>query len=79
MDNLSDLLSQKDLREPPETKIIKDYVLNKYEENVGVKIDNNKITILVKNSALAGSLRMDIPNIQIACGTSKRVVIYLGK
>ena len=77
MDNLSDILAKKDLSEPPEYKIIKEFVLNKYEETVNIKIDISKITILVSNSALANSLRMNIPELQELCNTTKRIVIYL--
>jgi hypothetical protein len=77
MDNLSDILANKNLREPPETKLIKEYVLNKYDEHVGVQVDLNKIIILVNNSALASSIRMCIPEIQKICGTKKQIAIYL--
>lgn len=78
MDNLSDLLANRDLHEPPEIKIVKDFILKKYDESVGVQVDLNKIIILVKNSALASSIRMCIPEIQAACNTEKRIAIYLG-
>lgn len=77
MDNISDLLAGRNLSEPPESKIVKDFVLKKYNEVVSVKVELNKIVILVKNSALAGSIRMNIPEIQKACDTKKRIVIYL--
>jgi hypothetical protein len=77
MDNISDLLANRGISEPLEIKIIKDYVLNKYSEVVSVKIDLNKIVILVSSSALANSLRMDIPDIQKAIKSDQRITIYL--
>ncbi len=77
MDNISDLLSKRNIAEPPEIKLIKDYVLQKYGENVSVKIADNKITIYAHNSALASSIRMNIPEIQTLCKSDKRIVIYL--
>lgn len=79
MDNLSDLLARRNLSEPPEIKIIKDFVLEKYDEDISVKVEPNKIVILVNNSALASSIRMNIPDIQKACGNSKRIVIYFNR
>ena len=77
MDNISDLLAKKGFNEPAEIKLVKDYVMNKYDEDVNVKVDMNKIYIYVKNSALASSVRMNIPEIQKICNSSKRIVIYL--
>jgi hypothetical protein len=77
MDNLSDLLAHKGLSEPPEINIIKEYISKKYDEKVSVKVDPTKITIFANSSALAGNLRMNIPEIQEACGSNKRIVIYL--
>ncbi len=78
MDNISDLLSRKNLSEPPEIKIIKDYIFKKFNEKATVKIEVNKIVIYVSNSALSNSIRMNIPEIQKICESDKRVVIYLG-
>ncbi len=77
MDNISDLLARKNLSEPPEIKIIKEYVLNKYDEVVNVKVEISKIVIFATSSALANSIRMNIPEIKKACKSDKRIVIYL--
>jgi cytidylate kinase len=77
MDNISDLLSQRNISEPPEIKIIKDFILKKYDEDVSVKIETSKIVIFASNSALANSIRMHIPEIQKVCDSDKRIVIYL--
>lgn len=77
MDNISDLLANRNLSEPPEIKIIKDFILNKYDEDVAIKIEQNKIIIFASNSALANSIRMNVPEIQKICDSDKRIVIYL--
>jgi hypothetical protein len=77
MDNISDLLAKKNISEPPEIRIIREYIKQKYDEDVSVKLDINKIVIFAKNSALANSIRMNIPEIQKICDTEKRIVIYL--
>ena len=77
MDKISDLLSHKNLSEPPEIKIIQNYINEKYSEKVSVKIETNKIVIFATNSALASSIRMNIPELQKICDTDKRIVIYI--
>jgi len=77
MDKISDLLARKNLSEPPEIKIIKDFILSKYDEDINVQVETNKIIIFANNSALASSIRMNIPEIQRACGNNKRIAIYL--
>ena len=77
MDNLSDLLAHRNLAEPPEIKLIKDFIRKKFNEEVTVKVGINKITLLVTSSALASNIRMNIPDIQSVCGSNKRIVIYL--
>lgn len=77
MDNISSLLAQKNLSEPPEIKVIKDYVFKKYGVDISVRVDNNKVIIYANNSALASSIRMNIPDIKKVCNNDKRIVIYL--
>lgn len=77
MDNIGDLLANKGLSEPPEIRLIKDFVQKKYDEVVSVKVEANKIVILVSSSALANSVQMDIPEIQELLKSDKRIVIYL--
>ena len=78
MDNISDLLKNKGVKEPEEISLIKKFIMKKYQEEVGVKVEVNKITVLVRSSALANTIRMDVAQIQKACNTTKRIAIYIG-
>lgn len=57
MDTLFDLLSKRMPDEPPEIKVIKQYVREHYREQVGVQIREREIVVTVRSSALAGTLR----------------------
>ncbi len=58
MDNLADLLAKRMNNEPPEIRVIKDYVSTHFKEVVGVLVRERDIVITVRSSALAGALRM---------------------
>ena len=75
--SLADIMANK-WEEPPEMKIIKDYVRKKYNAQVGVKITDKTIVILVPNSALAGTLRMDTHKLQKDLKTNKRLTLHIG-
>jgi len=77
MDNLGDLLSKRDLNEPPDIKLIKDFVKENFEASVSVKLQRNQIIIVVNSAALAASLRMRLHEIQKLMAEPKRLVIYI--
>lgn len=76
--SLSDILANK-WEEPPEIKIIKDYVQKHFDANVSVGIGEKQINIIVASSALAATLRMQIYDLQKAVGGNKRLVIRIGQ
>lgn len=78
MDNLGDILGKKRLSEPPEIKIIKQFVRDKFDEEVAITVKPKHIIISAPNSALAGSLRMHIYELQQLCNTKKRLSIRVG-
>jgi len=57
MDSLFDILSRRQTDEPPEIRIIKEYVREHFRENVGVLVRERDIVVTVRSSALAGALR----------------------
>lgn len=62
--SIKDLLSNRVPSEPPEFKIIRDYIKDRFQEGVELKIQNNTIVISAKGSAFAGELQLLIPDIQ---------------
>jgi len=78
MDNLQDLLSQKKYSEPPELKLLKDYIKEQFDSEVTIKSDNNNIIITAPNSALASRLHSDSLKLQDISKTDKKIKIYTG-
>lgn len=76
-DSIGDLLPKKRYDEPPEIGIIKKYVSEQYEVVPSVSVHDKQIVIGVPNSALAGSLRMQLHELQKLCQTNKRLVLHI--
>lgn len=76
-DSIGDLLQNRRLEEPPEIKIIQDFVQTKYEITPQVMVNQQQIVIGVKSAALAGTLRTQLPQIKTLCQTEKRLVIRI--
>lgn len=76
-ESIGDLLSGRRLNEPPEIKIIQDYVQLRYKVTPQVSVAGEQIIIGVKSAALAGTLRPQLPQIKDACQTEKRLIIRI--
>ncbi len=75
---LSDLLADKFDNEPPEMKVIKDYVQANFKESVAVTVREKQIVINTRSSALAGALRPHLYELTKLCKTKKRLSIRIG-
>lgn len=78
MDNLGDLLARRDMDEPPEIRAIKNYVRRHYDAEVQVTMQPHSILIAARSAGLIGSLRMNLPKLQIAAATEKRIIFRIG-
>jgi hypothetical protein len=76
-ESIGDLLGVRKFNEPPEIKVIQDFVEQKFKLKPQITISSNQIIIAVKGSALAGALRPLLPQIKDACQTDKRLVIRI--
>lgn len=76
-ESIGSLLGQRELFEPPEIKIIQDFVQEKFQVKPQVMVGQSQIIIGVKGSALAGALRPLLTQIKDACQTDKRLVIRI--
>ena len=74
---IGDLLPTHQYEEPPEVRIIKDFVQEKFQQPVGVTVQMNAILIHVKGAALAGALRMELHKLQSQLDSKKRLIIRL--
>lgn len=77
-DAIGDLLPQGRFEEPPEVRIIKDFVVETFQQPAGVTVQPTQIIIQVKSAALAGALRTYLHDLQERCQTDKRLVIRIG-
>jgi hypothetical protein len=76
-DSIADLLSKRDFEEPPEVRIIKDFIRKRFDDDVSVSIQQHQIIIGVPSSALAGALRMHLHELKRLCTTDKRLLIRI--
>ncbi|HUB94108.1 MAG TPA: hypothetical protein VMB52_06415 [Verrucomicrobiae bacterium] len=79
MDGLGDILARKDFDMPPEVRAIKEYVRRYYDTDVSVSLQQHTIVVAARSAALIGSLRLNLPKLQDASGTNKRIVLRIGK
>ena len=78
MDSLSDMLAMRSSpQEPEESRLLKDYVNNKYKVIPQIVISPHHLTLVVPNAALAGTLRMELPSILAACRVTKKLHIRI--
>lgn len=77
--SLRDLLPRDKYQEPPEVKIIKDFVHDNYQQTAQVTVQQTQIIIQVKGAALAGTLRMQLHELKELTQTDKRLVIRIGQ
>jgi len=79
MDGLSDILARKDFDMPPEVRAIKEYVRRYYDTDVSVTMQQHAIVVAARSAALIGTLRLNLPKLQAAAGTDKRIILRIGK
>jgi hypothetical protein len=73
MDSLFSILSDKNFDEPAEIGAIKAYVKKKFQTEVGVKVTDRDIVVLVPSAALASRLRYDVQALKRVSGGSKPI------
>jgi hypothetical protein len=77
-DSLFSILKNRNLDEPPEIRAIKDYVRRYYEVDVRVTMQPHAIIVADRSAALIGSLRLNMPKLQAAAQTEKRILLRIG-
>jgi len=76
-DAIGDLLPKGRFDEPPEIKIIKDFVMDKFNQPVNIITQKSNIVIQVNSAALAGALRGQLHILQDKCQTDKQLIIRI--
>lgn len=75
--SLQELLQNKNFDEPPEIKIIKDFLRTHYNSDCDVTVQPQLIVIAVKGAGLAGALRVRLHDLKTLCNTDKRLMIRI--
>ena len=79
MDSLFTILAGKNFDEPPEAASIKKFVHDQYGVDVSVAVREKDISVTVPSAALAGTLRMQIPEIKRRCQIiDKKILLRIG-
>jgi len=76
--SLGDILANRDFEMPPEVRAIKEYVQRYYDAEVKVTMQPHSIVVAARSAALIGSLRMNLPKLQAAAKTDKRIMFRVG-
>ena len=79
MSSIGDILAKRDLQEPPEIGLIKQYVQDKFKSNVSVTVQDQQIIIAAPSAALAGTLRLHSQDLVKVCQTDKKLVFRIAQ
>lgn len=77
-DALGDILAKKSASEPAEIRAVKNFVREAFQSDCKVAVKPDQLIITVPNSALAGTLRFHIVELQAIVGSKNRIVIRIG-
>lgn len=75
--NLGDILKGRAMEPPAEIKVVKDFVKAKLKADVTVGVKPGKIIITADNAALAGTLRLHLPELEKLVKSNKKLVIRI--
>jgi hypothetical protein len=76
--SLGDILANRDYDEPLEVRNIKEYVRRNYDAEVRVTVQPHSLVVAARSAGLIGSLRMNLPKLQEAAATEKRIIFRVG-
>lgn len=77
MDSIADLIKARQPNEPPQIQAISNYVKENHNADVKVSSSQSAYTVVVPNAPLATILRMEMPQINIACNLDKKLFIRI--
>lgn len=76
--SLQDIMKGRNYGEPPEVKIIKDFVMSVIGVTPRVSVRNESFIITLPSAAAAGSLRVHVFRLQSKVGMNKRIILRIG-
>jgi hypothetical protein len=75
--SLADLLAKKDFDEPPEMQAIKQFVADRFQEDVEVLVRERDIIVTTSSAALASTLRLNVTELRKIAETEKRITFRI--
>jgi hypothetical protein len=77
-DSLGELINRRGLNEPPEIDVVKRFLREHYQATGKITVRESQIIIVVASAALAGALRLRLPELQKLAQTKKELIIRIG-
>jgi hypothetical protein len=74
-ESLKDILLRRDDKQPPEIAVIKAFVQRRFKSDVSVTVNKSQIIINAHSAALAGTLRLNIFELQNTINSPKKLLI----
>ena len=74
-ESLKDILNRRSKSEPYEISVVKEFVKRRFNEDVNVSLTKTQIIINTRSSALAGTLRLNIFELQNTLKSDKKLII----
>ncbi len=78
MDSLNSILGNKEFNEPEIIEKLKQYIQLTYNSRSTIKVGPKGVTIIVSSSALANTLRLNMPDIKRRLAIKDRFNIRIG-
>ncbi len=78
MDSLSDLLGGYKAQEPEEIAALKRYIFKEFGSPASVGVQGEALVVTVASASLANALRLRLPALQAAAGTTKKLIFRIG-
>ena len=79
MDSLKGILDPSRFSTPPEVAFIKAYIKDRYQSDADVLVRQKDIVITVASASLAGSLRLELHQLQKLAQTNKKLLLRIGR
>lgn len=76
-ESLKSILMRRDSGEPEESGAIKQFILERFNSPCKVIVSKNQIVIVVNSSALAGTIRMHILEINKLIKSKRKLIIRI--
>ena len=78
MDSLQEIMGRKNFDAPDEIKLVKEYILRRYKSRCSVRLERDRLVLLLPGSALAATVQLEREQLIEACNINKKLFIRYG-